>query len=127
MTIAATRSESMRRTETPNALMTTVASPTQGPTTELSVWKVHMRAGQQGPLHVFDREQVWHVLGGEIDVVVDGASLHLRPGDAVVLAAAAERQITALVDADLIVCGRGDATAFVPGEADSRGTPDWIS
>jgi quercetin dioxygenase-like cupin family protein len=117
----------MRCTETPNAVMTTVASPTQGPTTELSVWKVQMRAGQQGPLHVFDREQVWHVLGGEIDVVVDDASVRLRPGDAVVIAAATQRQITARADADLIVCGRGDAVASVPGEADSRGTPAWIS
>jgi quercetin dioxygenase-like cupin family protein len=127
MAVTATRSEAMRRTETPNAAMTTIASPTQGPTTELSVWTVHMRAGQQGPLHLFDREQVWYVLSGEVEVAVDDASLRLRPGDTAVIAAGATRQITALADAEVIVCGRGDAVASVPGEAASRGTPAWIS
>jgi quercetin dioxygenase-like cupin family protein len=122
-----TRSEAMRRTETPNAVMTTVASPTQSSTDEISVWKVHMHAGQQGPRHVFDREQVWHLLGGEIEIAAEDESMHLWPGDAVVLAADTERQITALVDADVIVCGRSDAIVFVPGEKESRGRPPWVS
>jgi quercetin dioxygenase-like cupin family protein len=121
------RAEAMRRTETPNAVMTTVASPTQGPTSELSVWKVHMGAGQQGPLHVFDREQIWHVLDGQVDVAFDDESIHLRPGDAVILVAGTPRQITAVVDVDVIVCGRGDAVASVPGETDTRGIPPWLS
>ena len=121
------RSNAMRRTETPNAVMTTLASPTQGSTNELSMWKVHMRAGQQGPLHVFDSEQVWCVLDGDIEIAVDNQSMRLEPGDAVVLAAETQRQITALHDADMIVCGRSHAIASVPGEAESRGTPAWIS
>ena len=68
----ALRSSSMRRTETPNAVMTTLASPTQGPTDQLSIWRVEMRAGQRGPRHVFDSEQVWHVLAGELDVTIGG-------------------------------------------------------
>ena len=121
-----TRSEAMRRTETPNAAMTTIASPTQGPTTNLSIWKVDMRAGQQGPRHVFDSEQVWHVVDGEISIMVEDESTQLRSGDAIVLAADVTRQITALVDTAMIVCGRGDAIATVPGETGSRGTPPWI-
>jgi len=121
-----TRSEAMRRTETPNAAMTTIASPTQGPTTNLSIWKVDMRAGQQGPRHVFDSEQVWHVVDGEIRIMVEDESTQLRSGDAIVLAADVTRQITALVDTAMIVCGRGDAIATVPGETGSRGTPPWI-
>lgn len=127
MTVTPTRSESMRRTETSNAAMTTIASPTQGPTGQLSMWRVHMRAGQQGPRHVFDSEQVWYVLDGEIEVAVDDSSSHLGPGDSIVLAASKERQITALVDVDIVVCGRGDAVASVPGETESRGTPAWVS
>lgn len=121
-----TRSEAMRRTETPNATMTTIASPTQGPTSNLSLWKVHMRAGQEGPHHVFDSEQVWHVVDGEISVTVNDEGTQLRRGDAIVLEADVPRQITALVDTEIIVCGRGDAVVSVPGEAGSRGTPPWI-
>lgn len=121
------RASGMRRTETPNAVMRTLASPTQGSTHELSMWTVHMRAGQQGPLHVFDSEQVWCVLDGEVEISVDDQSMCLEPGDAVVLAAQTRRQVTALHDADMIVCGRSNAIASVPGEAGSRGTPAWIS
>jgi quercetin dioxygenase-like cupin family protein len=127
MTVTPIRFESMRCTETPNAAMTTIASPTQGPTDHLSMWRVHMRAGQQGPRHVFDSEQVWYVLGGEIEVAVEDTSSRLGPGDGIVLAAAKERQIIALVDVDIVVCGRGDAVASVTGETESRGTPPWVS
>ena len=48
--------------------------------------------------------------------------LVLGPGDTVVLPAGAERQVSARTDAQLIVCGRGDAVVRVPGEAAPRGT-----
>ena len=123
----ALRSSSMRRTETPNAVMTTLASPTQGPTDQLSIWRVEMRAGQRGPRHVFDSEQVWHVLAGELDVTIGGQTTRLTAGDAAVLPAKAERQISAVTAARVIVCGRGSAVVFVPGEDAPRGTPPWIS
>jgi quercetin dioxygenase-like cupin family protein len=117
----------MRRTETPNAVMTTLASPTQGPTDQLSVWRVHMQAGQQGPWHVFDSEQVWHVLAGELDVALGGQTTRLRAGDAVVLPAKAERQISAVTAIEVIACGWGSAVVSAPGEDAPRGTPPWIS
>ena len=49
MATSLVRAGQARRTETPNALMTTLASPSQGPTAGLSMWRVEMRAGQQGP------------------------------------------------------------------------------
>lgn len=116
-----------RRTETPNALMTTLASPSQGATAELSMWLVDMRAGQQGPLHVFDIEQIWHVLQGQVDIAVDAEQAVLGPGDTLVLAAGTQRQVSALTDVRLVVCGRSDAAVSVPGEATSRGAPPWIS
>ena len=58
MAASLVRAAQARRTETPNALMTTLASPSQGPTAGLSMWLVEMRAGQQGPAHVFDTEQI---------------------------------------------------------------------
>jgi quercetin dioxygenase-like cupin family protein len=120
------RAGQARRTQTPNALMTTLASPSQGPTAELSMWLVEMRAGQQGPPHVFTSEQIWHLIEGEAEVAVGAEQLRLGPGDTVVLPGGTERQVSALTDAQLVVCGRGDAVAHVPGEAVSRGTPPWI-
>ena len=120
------RAAQARRTQTPNALMTTLASPSQGPTAGLSMWLVEMRAGQQGPAHVFDTEQIWHLIEGEVEVTVNAGKLVLGPGDTVVLPAGAERQVSARADAQLIVCGRGDAVVRVPGEAGPRGTPPWV-
>jgi quercetin dioxygenase-like cupin family protein len=61
----------MRVTETPNAVMTTYASPTLG-STELSVWRVEMKASAQGPVHVMDSEQVWTGLSGHARASVPG-------------------------------------------------------
>ena len=126
MAVSLVRAAQARRTETPNALMTTLASPSQGPTAELSMWIVEMRAGQQGPPHVFNTEQIWHLIEGEAEVTVGAGQLVLGPGDTVVLPAGIERQVSARTDAQLVVCGRGDAVVRVPGETAPRGTPPWI-
>ena len=73
-----------RRTETPNALMTTLASPTQGGAGH-SVWRVDMRPGQAGPLHAIDTEQVWTVLDGSATVELDGEAHTVGPGDTLVV------------------------------------------
>lgn len=126
MAASLVRAAQARRTETPNALMTTLASPSQGPTGELSMWRVEMRAGQQGPRHVFDAEQIWHLVGGEAEVAVDATQVVLGPGDTVVLPAGAERQVSARTDAQFVVCGRGDAVVRAAEEEAPRGTPPWI-
>jgi quercetin dioxygenase-like cupin family protein len=127
MTRPVVRASDARRTETPNAVMTTLASPSQGRTNELSMWLVEMRDGQQGPLHVFDVEQIWHVLSGEIEVTMDGKPLQLGVGDTVVIPAGVERRIRAHSLVRLVVCGRGHGIAAVPGETTSRGVPPWAS
>ena len=83
-----------RRTETPNAVMTTLASPTQGGAGQ-AVWRVDMRPGQSGPLHAIDTEQVWTVLDGGASVELDGQRLTVAPGDTLILPANAPRRITA--------------------------------
>jgi quercetin dioxygenase-like cupin family protein len=115
-----------RRTETPNATMTTLASPTLGGSAGLSVWQVEMAPGSRGPLHVFDSEQVWTVLDGAIAVTADGVRHELGAGDTIVLRAGVTRQVEAEPEARILVCGRGDAVVSVPGEQDDRGTPPWI-
>jgi quercetin dioxygenase-like cupin family protein len=43
----------------------------------LSMWRVEMCAGQQGPPHVFDTEQIWHLLAGQAQVSVGTEQLVL--------------------------------------------------
>jgi quercetin dioxygenase-like cupin family protein len=112
---------------TPNASMTTLASPTQGPSGDLAMWKVEMNAGQRGPMHVFDSEQLWVTQSGTLVIDLDGEQLALGAGDAIVLPGDNPRQITAETDATAIVCGHARAVASVPGEGTSRGTPPWIT
>lgn len=83
-----------RRTETPNAVMTTLASPTQGGAGQ-AVWRVDMRPGQTGPRHGIDTEQVWTVLAGGATVELGGQALTVGPGDTLVLPADAPRRVHA--------------------------------
>lgn len=125
-----TRPADHRVATTPNAVMTTLASPTLSATEELSVWRVAMTAGQQGPRHRFDVEQVWVVLEGEPSVLGDGHEVRLAPGDAVTFPAGAHRQIRAGEGAQFLVCGpsRGRATPLdedaTPGDAVA---PPWVA
>jgi quercetin dioxygenase-like cupin family protein len=116
-----------RRSETPAGVMTTRASPTLGSTAGLSMWEVEMTDGASGPLHVFDSEQIWTVLEGEVSVNVAGETEVLGRGDTIVIPPELERQIVARTAVRLLVCGHGTATARVPGEAEPRGTPAWIA
>jgi quercetin dioxygenase-like cupin family protein len=120
------RADDRRRTETPNARMATLASPTLGATAGLSMWQVEMTAGARGPEHTFDSEQVWTVLEGALVLVASGQNTTLRAGDTVVLPAGAQRQLAATTGVRALVCGHGDAIVRVPGEDAPRGTPPWI-
>ncbi|TDD86074.1 cupin domain-containing protein [Actinomadura rubrisoli] len=88
------RDTDSRRTDTPNGTMTTLATPTQGGTSGIAVWRVDMAAGKTGPRHAFDTEQVWTFLEGSATVDLDGRELEIGPGDTVVLPAGAARQMT---------------------------------
>jgi quercetin dioxygenase-like cupin family protein len=83
-----------RRTQTPNALMTTLASPAQGGSAQV-VWRVDMQPGQVGPRHGIDTEQVWTVLEGGASIDIGGLPLSIGPGDTVVIPADVPRQIRA--------------------------------
>lgn len=89
------RNADNRRTETPNAVMTTFATPTQGGTEGLAVWRVDwVPGGKTGPLHAIDTEQVWTFLDGAVTIDLDGRKLEAGPGDTVVLPAGLPRQMT---------------------------------
>ncbi|MBH0781857.1 cupin domain-containing protein [Nocardia bovistercoris] len=82
-----------RRTETPNAVMTTLASPTQGAAT-LAMWRVEVDPGAAGPLHTIDTDQIWTVVDGTITVDLDGTELTASVGDTVVMPADLWRRIS---------------------------------
>jgi len=124
MPIRANRAGTTRRTETQNAVMTTLASPTQGDASVLSMWQVDMRQGQRDPAHTVDSEQIWHVTSGELAIAIEQETMRLAAGDTLVVPEALPRQVVALTDATALVCGFGDAIVAMPGEAGF--TPAWI-
>lgn len=126
-----------RRTETPNAVMTTLASPSQGGA-GLAIWRVDMRAGQQGPPHAIDTEQVWTVLDGSATVELDGERVTIAPGDTLVIPAGTPRRVTVdggvgfaaivVAPAGMRAYGSGD-TAVAPECAVADGErliPAWV-
>lgn len=120
------RDADARRTTTPNATMTTFASPTQGGT-GLVLWRVDMAPGAVGPDHAFDVEQVWTVLEGRADIELDGTRHLLAPGDTVAMPARVPRRVHA--DAELgfaaLVAAPAGAQASVPGGEPV--VPPWIA
>ena len=127
-----------RRTETPNAVMTTLASPAQGGAGQ-AVWRVDMRPGQAGPLHAIDTEQVWTVLDGGAAVELDGQVLTVGPGDTLILQADVPRRVSAdpaTGFAAIAVAPAGtraytlDGTRVAPGCAVPDGdklVPAWVA
>jgi quercetin dioxygenase-like cupin family protein len=83
-----------RRTETPSAVMTTLASPTQGGAGQ-AVWRVDMKPGAAGPPHAFDAEQIWTLLDGGASIELGGETIVLAAGDTVVLPADVPRRVFA--------------------------------
>jgi quercetin dioxygenase-like cupin family protein len=118
--------------------MTTLASPTQGGTAQ-AIWHVDMRPGQEGPLHLSDTEQVWAILAGQPTFKIEGSLSTVGPGDTVIIAAGATRQVSAGTGAALsaiVVAPAGtraqplDGTTPGPGCAVPDGdwvTPAWIA
>jgi quercetin dioxygenase-like cupin family protein len=88
------RKSQARRTETPAAVMTTLASPAQGNASN-AVWRVEMKPGQTGPLHGIDAEQVWTVLSGSANVQLGDSTVTVEEGDTIVMPADTARRVAA--------------------------------
>ena len=114
-----------RRTETPNAVMTTLASPTLGGAGQ-ALWRVDMQPGATGPLHTFDAEQLWTVVDGGATVELEGEKLIVMPGDTVVMPAAAPRRVCADPEVGFaaIVAASPGACASAP-DGTGKTVPAW--
>jgi quercetin dioxygenase-like cupin family protein len=87
------RATASRRSETPNAVMTTLASPTQGGANQV-LWRVDMPPGRTGPLHMADAEQIWAVLGGSATAEIGTERVTVEPGDTLVIPAGTLRRVS---------------------------------
>ncbi|NEE02363.1 cupin domain-containing protein [Phytoactinopolyspora halotolerans] len=116
-----------RRTETPGATMTTLASPTLG-NADTPVWQVEMQPGQAGPVHVIDTQQTWTVVDGRASFEVDGAETVVEAGETIVIPGTAQRRVSTPDGPGLtaIVIGARAARASLPDGTD-RGTPPWMA
>jgi quercetin dioxygenase-like cupin family protein len=110
--------------ETPNAVMRTLAAPSLG-STELAVWEVTMRAGQCGPEHEADREQVWTVLEGELDVDLGGSHHALTEGTTLRIPPGVARRVSAPAGARALVASA--AGCSVRPRGGSRRPLPWAS
>lgn len=120
------RDADARRTTTPNATMTTLASPTVGGA-RAALWRVEMAPDVTGPLHTFDVEQIWTVLGGAATVELAGEELAIGVGDTVVMPAELPRQVRSDPAGGFIalVTAPGGALATAPGAEPVL--PPWIA
>lgn len=114
-----------RETTTPNATMTTLASPTLGGA-ESSLWLVEMPPEQEGPEHAFAGEIVWSITSGSGKVRVGGADHALTTGDTLVVPAGEMRQFTsgATGFTAVVTVRGGEATR---GDGQSAGVPSWVA
>jgi quercetin dioxygenase-like cupin family protein len=62
------------------------ASPSRG-ATETMTWRIALAPGQRLPEHTHDREEVFHVVEGELTASLDGEETRVRAGDTVVIPA----------------------------------------
>jgi quercetin dioxygenase-like cupin family protein len=115
-----------RRTSTPNATMTTYASPTVGGATT-ALWRVEMTPGASGPHHTFDVEQIWTVLDGAATVELDGEQAGVGPGDTLVLPAGAPRRIHADPRAGFTAIVTAPAGALATAAGAEPVLPPWIA
>lgn len=119
------RANDTRITETPNAIMTTLASPTMSES-DSSLWIVEMNSGAAGPIHSMSSGQVWHLLSGSVTCEIDGESITLATGDTLRISGGVNRQFRAQSDARLLVSGASDAEASTDNGMTSV-VPGWIS
>ncbi|WP_283134841.1 cupin domain-containing protein [Rhizohabitans arisaemae] len=115
-----------RRTETPAAVMTTLASPTQGGA-QTALWRVDMGPDACGPSHVVDAEQVWTFLKGGATVDLPGQALTVHPGDTVILPAGVVREVTSGPDGFTAIVTAPAGTHAAGPDGTGRILPPWIA
>jgi quercetin dioxygenase-like cupin family protein len=125
-TIIRVASTDVRHAGTASTSARTLASPTVGGSTLMSLWRVRMSAGSAGPRHVVDSEQIWTLLSGEASVRSEADEFIVDAGDTVIMPAGAVRTVVAVSDCEFLVCGSPSALATIPGTDAEPVSPPWV-
>ncbi len=120
------RAGERRVTETPNAVMTTLAAPSLGGSSA-SLWLVEMHPGAVGPAHAFDGELLWAVTRGTGLLTSDDATCALAAGDTVVLPGGVMRQFTAGPEGFTAVVTGPGGSAVTRADGEPAGVPPWVA
>jgi quercetin dioxygenase-like cupin family protein len=120
------RATDVRKTVTPNAVMTTLVSPTLGGATRHCLWHVAFETGATGPDHRMDSEQVWHLESGLVRCEIGDQEVLLSSGDSIRVSAGVQRRFHALDASSFIVCGAPGTQATTPTALDGV-IPPWIA
>ncbi|GAA1693630.1 hypothetical protein GCM10009830_46770 [Glycomyces endophyticus] len=121
------RSTDTRRTATPAAVMTTLASPAQGGA-PFPLWRVEAAPGTAGPLHLIDADQVWTLTAGTARVEADDAAADLAAGDTLVVPAGAARRFTPGPDGfTALVTGPAGMRASMPAAPEDKIDLAWTA
>jgi quercetin dioxygenase-like cupin family protein len=60
------------------------ATPLSG-SKELCAWRGEIPAGAKGPLHTVNREEIFHLLTGELLITLDGRTERITAGDTAII------------------------------------------
>ncbi|WP_406376728.1 cupin domain-containing protein [Streptomyces sp. NBC_00647] len=60
------------------------AAPRSG-SKELCAWRTEIPAGHKAPVHTVSREEIFHLLSGELLVTLDGVTERIAAGDTVII------------------------------------------
>ena len=115
-----------RATETPNGVMTTLASPTLGGS-GASLWLVEMHPGATGPEHAFDGEVVWAVTRGTAELTTAGSTTVLQAGDTAVLPAGVMRRLTAGPEGFTAVATGPGGSTVSRSDGQPSAVPPWVA
>ena len=115
-----------RRTTTPNATMTTLASPSLG-RAAASLWLVEMPAGAAGPAHAFDSEVLWAITDGSATLEAGPTSYDLVAGDTVVLPAGEMRRFVAGAEGFSAVATTTGTGAVARQDGEPAGVAPWVA
>ena len=67
------------------ATFTSLATPSRGGTDDTSLWRVSIAPGTPPTAHSLTREEIFVVLSGSADVIIDATGVMARIGDAIVV------------------------------------------
>jgi quercetin dioxygenase-like cupin family protein len=100
------------------------ATPRTG-SKELCAWRGEIPAGTKAPAHTVDREEIFHVLSGELLMTLDGRTHRVGAGDTVIInpgATLAVENPTSEVATSWVTTSIGLTAELADG---TRITPPW--